>query len=122
MSVGGRYTVRGYRENQLVRDNAFVASIEERFPLVRNKPWASLLDLCAFYDFGHSWNTDLPSPKPRTLDSVGLGLRWELARAFGSRLHPQMEFYWGLPVRNVETEGGNLQDQGIHFRFLLMYW
>jgi hemolysin activation/secretion protein len=122
MSIGGRYTVRGYVENQLVRDNGVSASIETRFPIVRNKPWASILDLCAFYDFGHSWNTDFPSPKPRTLDSVGLGLRWELSRPLNSHFHPQFELYWGIPLRNVDNEGGNVQEHGIHFRFLLMYW
>ena len=122
MSIGGRYTVRGYVENQLVRDNGVSASIETRFPIVRNKPWASILDLCAFYDFGHSWNTDFPSPKPRTIDSVGLGIRWELSRPWNSHFHPQFELYWGIPLRTVDNEGGNVQEKGIHFRFLLMYW
>ena len=31
--VGGHATVRGYRENQFVRDNGFAASAELRFPL-----------------------------------------------------------------------------------------
>ena len=31
--VGGRFSVRGYRENTLIRDNAFLASVESRFPL-----------------------------------------------------------------------------------------
>ena len=122
MAIGGRYTVRGYRESQLVRDNGVSASVETRFPLARNKPWASILDLCAFYDFGHAWNTDLPSPEPRTLDSVGLGIRWSLDRPWQTHLTPQLEFYWGIQLRNVETAGGDLQDSGIHFRFLLMYW
>ena len=122
MAIGGRYTVRGYRESQLVRDNGVSASIETRFPLARNKPWASILDICAFYDFGHAWNTDLPSPEPRTLDSVGLGIRWALDRPWQTHFTPQFELYWGIPLRNVETAGGDLQDSGIHFRFLLMYW
>jgi hemolysin activation/secretion protein len=122
ISVGGRYTVRGYRESQLIRDNAVIASIESRFPLVRNKGWASILELCAFYDFGHGWNTNLPNIGPTTLDSVGLGFRWELARRPGLRVQPMFEVYWGIPLRNVETEGGNLQDEGIHVRFLAMYW
>src|SRR5262249_19085782 len=36
-AVGGRFTVRGYRENTLVRDNAFIGSIEARVPVVQNK-------------------------------------------------------------------------------------
>lgn len=34
MAVGGRHTVRGYRENQLVRDNGYAASTELHIHLV----------------------------------------------------------------------------------------
>jgi hypothetical protein len=37
VAVGGRYTVRGYREVTLLRDNVFLFSVESRFPLWR---WA----------------------------------------------------------------------------------
>jgi hypothetical protein len=30
-----------------------------------------------------------------------------------------LEFYWGHPFVDVKTPGGDLQDDGIHFRFVL---
>ena len=35
IAVGGMRTVRGYRENQMVRDNALISSLELRIPLLR---------------------------------------------------------------------------------------
>ena len=37
MPVGGRYSVRGYRVNQFVRDNGAAASIEYQFPPMRRR-------------------------------------------------------------------------------------
>ncbi len=120
ISVGGRYSVRGYRENTLVRDNAFIASLESRIPLIRNRPLADFLEFCQFADFGTGWNTDLPTPRPRGIGSVGLGLRWGTTFRYPFLWRPQFEIYWGVPLRHVDTPGKwNLQDSGIHFRFLM---
>jgi len=119
-SVGGRYSVRGYRENTLVRDNGFIASLESRIPVVRNYFLADFLEFCQFVDFGSAWNRDLPTPKPRSIGSVGLGLRWGATFKYPVLLRPQFEIYWGVPLRHLDTPGNwNLQDSGIHFRFLL---
>jgi hemolysin activation/secretion protein len=40
LAVGGRYTVRGYQENQLVRDNGVIAQLEARVPVVHEHRWA----------------------------------------------------------------------------------
>ena len=120
ISVGGRYSVRGYRENTFVRDNGFIASVESRIPLVRNHPLADFLEFCQFVDYGNAWNTDLPTPKERSLSSVGLGLRWAATFRYPILWRPQFELYWGVPLKHVDTPGKwNLQDSGIHFRFLI---
>ncbi len=121
VAVGGRYTVRGYRENTLVRDNAVVASLEARIPVVRTVVWADFIEIAPFVDFGRGWNNTGPKPEIRSISSVGVGLRWALTvPAFaGYRLRPSLEVYWGHPLRNVETENGNLQDQGVHLQFVL---
>lgn len=120
ISVGGRYSVRGYRENTLVRDNGFIASLESRIPVIRNYFLADFLEFCQFADFGTAWNKDLPTPKPRSIGSVGLGLRWGATFKYPVLLRPQFEIYWGVPLKHVDTSGNwNLQDSGIHFRFLL---
>jgi hemolysin activation/secretion protein len=112
--------VRGYLENQLVRDNACIASLEARIPLVQNRRWADVLQLAPFVDFGHAWNNELPTPEPRTIASIGLGLRWGatvVSKPFP--LRPEFEIYWGYQLEDVETDGNTLQDHGIHLQFLL---
>jgi hemolysin activation/secretion protein len=119
IAVGGRFTVRGYRENQVVRDNAVLASVETRIPLVRNTPWADSVQLAAFFDYGNTWNTKFRTPAPRNLLSVGLGLRWAVTLTSPvrlRRLRPEFEIYWGIPLNHVATEGGNLQDAGVHLQ------
>lgn len=117
IAVGGRYSVRGYRENQLVRDNAIIGSLEARQPLFRDKSWADYLEIAPFVDWGRGWNTDEPTPSPEFIWSAGVGLRWAAAwleRPF--RIKPRCEIYWGHPFKDVDTEGGDLQDDGIHFQ------
>lgn len=115
-SVGGMFSVRGYRENQLVRDNGWVSSLEFRVPVFRLPiPWLSerldegIVRLAAFTDFGWSWNTDSPTPDPKTITSAGLGIRWDPSR------HIHAQFYWGIPFRKIEDAEHDLQDSGIHF-------
>jgi len=119
IAVGGRYTVRGYRENTLVRDNAFLSSVEARVPLVENVPWADYLQLAPFVDYGRAWQSKRPTGEPEYLASVGIGLRWAATIRSAVPLRPAFEIYWGHKLKNVVTPGGNLQDKGVHFQFLL---
>lgn len=119
-AVGGRYSVRGYRENQLVRDQGFIASLESRIPLVRDTWWAEYLQLAPFVDFGKAWNKDLHTPSMKSLASVGLGLRWATSWKISLwTLRPQLEIYWGIPLRDVDTPDNDLQDDGIHLQFMI---
>ncbi len=93
IAVGGRFSVRGYRENQLVRDNGLITSLEVRVPLLREKPWADLVQVAPFVDYGRAWNTDLPTPNPRTIASVGVGLRWAVTVPGPFPIRPQLEVY-----------------------------
>ncbi len=119
IQVGGRYTVRGYRENQLVRDNAYLSSLEVRIPVARDKPWAEFLQIVPFADFGRAWNTGRPTPDPKNLASIGLGLRWAVTVDSRIPVRPEFEIYWGHPLVDVDTVGGDLQDAGVHFQFLV---
>jgi hemolysin activation/secretion protein len=123
VAVGGRYSVRGYRENTLVRDDAFLASLEARVPIVRNRRWAEYLQLAPFVDYGRAWNTKIPTPDPNDLVSVGIGLRWAVTLSSSPvAVRPQFEIYWGHPLRTVDTPGGDLQDSGVHFQFVLAFF
>ncbi len=115
-AVGGRYSVRGYRENQLVRDNAFLFSIEPRIPVLPNLLGPQVtVHFAPFVDVGRSWNAKVSTPDPKTLASIGAGLRLGFFdRAFAN-------VYWGQQLNHVTDTppGGNLQDHGVHVQFIL---
>lgn len=113
--VGGRFSVRGYRENTLIRDNGFLASVESRFPLMSYVTGEPLLQFAQFVDLGRSWNAKGGTPDPQTLASVGLGVRWNILPKDRARF----ELYWGLPLNHVPHPPGNLQDHGIHLQFVV---
>lgn len=117
IGVGGRYTVRGYRENLLVRDQALIASLELRVPIIQNTPWAEYLQLVPFSDYGYAKNRDLPTPDPKSIYSVGLGLRWGVPLMKSpAELKLDFEFYWGYALKSMSTPDHNIQDDGIHFQ------
>jgi hemolysin activation/secretion protein len=119
ISVGGRYSVRGYRENTMLRDRAIITSLETRVPLVRNMFWADFVELAPFFDFGRGWNRERKTPGPQDIASVGVGVRWALTTSWPVPIRPQFELYWGHRLRKVEKPGGSLQDNGIHLQFVL---
>lgn len=117
LSVGGRYSVRGYRENQLVRDNGVIASLEARIPLVHHAPWADYLHLAPFFDFGRGWNKGDSEKDKKSLSSVGIGLRGGLKiMTTPFPLKTDWEIYWGHPLNDVDNNGDDLQDDGFHFQ------
>jgi hemolysin activation/secretion protein len=111
-SVGGRRSVRGYRENELVRDNGLVSSIEFRIPILRSALGRDVIQLAPFADFGHAWNEE-ETPSPKTLSSIGVGLRL----APSERL--AIEAYWGGRLRHVERRGSSLQNNGFHIQAVM---
>lgn len=109
-SVGGYQSVRGYRENQLVRDDGFTSSLELRIPVWSRWPRGIDVQLAPFVDVGHSWNTNRPESSPLTLGSVGVGLRISYTR------YVQAEIYWGHRLQSIDEAGDhNLQDDGVTF-------
>jgi len=118
VSLGGRYTVRGYREVTILRDNSFIVSLESRFPLIRWKNGEPMVQFSPFVDVAHGWSLGQNRPSaiapstnfPDTLASVGAGLRWNIL--------PQgravFEVYWGQKLRHVPRIGHTAQDHGVH--------
>ena len=109
-SVGGMYSVRGYRENQLVRDNAVVSSLELRIPIIYNKQREAIVQFAPFIDSGWSWNTKEETPPPTNIYSLGAGIRWAIAKKANFVL------YYGHGLRKVENPDHDLQDVSIHFQ------
>ena len=116
-AIGGIDTVRGYRENQLVRDNGVVLSAEYRHPLfhlpipgLSQAEGAGLVSVAAFIDAGRGWDDKAPSSDTTTLWSYGPGLRWDPGEGFFAQL------YYGIRGKDIPTPHNDLQDRGIHFR------
>jgi len=115
MAVGGVYSVRGFRENQLVRDNGLTASLEWRVPIFVNEAGYSRWNLTAipFIDYGRSWDEDsnLSTSKAAELSSVGLGIRWQ------PREYINASLYYGERIDDddvTKPEDNDLQDDGFH--------
>jgi hemolysin activation/secretion protein len=111
-TLGGRYTVRGYRENTLVRDNGAFLGVEYRYPIFdRREEHDWRLSLAPFLDLGYGRNRGTPDEE--FLASVGLGLLLEY------RDWLRGELYWGHDLNPYQPQSGNLQDSGIHFRMTI---
>lgn len=118
VALGGRYTVRGYREVTMLRDNSFIASVEPRFPLVRWANGQPMVQFAPFVDVAHGWNigenhstviASLATPI-NTLASVGVGLRWNILPDDRA----SFEVYWGHQLKDVPRIGNTIQDHGVH--------
>lgn len=113
--LGGIESVRGYRQDALLSDNAAFASAELRIPLYRNREQKLLLQLTPFIDFGTSWdssrrrNTDADLSISDTLASVGLGLRLEISDRLKAR------FDWGIPLIDIDSRERTWQEKGLYF-------
>lgn len=109
--IGGANSVRGYRENQLVRDWGFTSALEYRHPLFNETLSANKFFIAPFADVGGAWNADNNILiKQDLLASVGLGIIWEPDR----RLHTHV--YWGKGLINVNNPENDPQDYGFHFK------
>ncbi|MCI0541610.1 MAG: BamA/TamA family outer membrane protein, partial [Verrucomicrobiales bacterium] len=110
VSVGGFNTVRGYLENQLVRDRGVVSSVEFRLPVFYNKAGAGIVHLAPFFDVGTARNV-VDSPSPSTICSTGIGL------LLAPNKHVSAQLYWGYRLRHVEIpDDAGAQDLGLSFK------
>ncbi len=110
IAVGGVNTVRGYRENELVRDEGFSNSVEFHYPLVGEPNAKQVLSLVPFVDYGGAWNRNQSA---RYLLSTGLGLNWKFDQV-------NAEFYWAHKLNTPEmSQHHDLQDEGVHFQLKL---
>lgn len=113
--IGGVDSVRGYRQDLLLVDNGVSASAEARIPLYRLPRQQGVLQIAPFVDFASGWNhrDSQPIIGPRTLASIGLGLRWQWRDRVTVRLD------WGYPLVAVDTNSNSLQDQGLYFAVIV---
>lgn len=113
--VGGIQSVRGYRQDTMLADNALFASAEIRLPIYRARDQQLVLQLTPFFDFGTTWDsgaknfTDRNLSNSDTLASIGLGLRFQL----GDRLNAR--FDWGIPLVDIDSRERTWQEKGLYF-------
>lgn len=113
ISVGGADTVRGYLENQLVRDRGVVSSAEFRVPVLSDKAGNGIIQLAPFFDFGGAWNVG-GSQSPNTIYSLGLGV------LITPNKHINAQLYWGYRLNHVSVPYNNAQDLGLDFQVNLV--
>ncbi len=107
MSIGGVNTVRGFRENQLIRDQGETFTLEFDYPLIARTARDLNISLIPFYDHGRGYNRHEAAV---TLSSCGLAsrIRWQglsLDIAFAKRLSVPDAF---------KCSKATLQDRGLH--------
>lgn len=112
-ALGGLGSVEGYRQNVLLTDNGFFATMELRIPLYRLPQQDAVLHLIPFVDFGMGWNNGDFTPAINTLASVGMGLQWRYSDHFNARIDV------GIPLGRVPFEGNTWQDRGIVFTVIM---
>lgn len=107
LAVGGIASVRGYRENQLVRDEGTVGSAELHLPLVDAAESDRRLTLIPFIDAGRARNRGERSDE---LSAIGLALDAR-AGCFG------IELAAAKRLRSVPSVvRRTLQDRGVHLQ------
>ncbi len=109
MAIGGVNTVRGFRENQLVRDNGSIVNLEFEYPLLRGSGGNLGLTLVPFYDFGRAANHGGAAER---LSSWGLVSR---ARWQGVSLDVVLAKRLVSPTIAKPLKS-TLQDNGIHIQ------
>ena len=99
--------MRGYRQNQVVRDNAYLASLEAHY-----RPDLPIwVDLIGFVDWGRGENhKDSAATGRSDLASIGIGV----VLKHSTRL--SVELYLAHGFDEFKTSEYDLQDDGVHFR------
>lgn len=116
MSIGGVATVRGFRENQMIRDKGYVANLELDFPLLQAEAGRGhTVNLIPFLDYGKGRNQGDVS---EAISSAGVAARWHwqdltLDLALARRLAHPAEMKFGH---------GALQDSGAHLQLAYKIW
>jgi hemolysin activation/secretion protein len=115
-ALGGARTLRGYRENQWVRDEGFAAGLELRYPVLGDPRMEQnqSLQLAPFLDVGSAWNRAQRS-QADVYSSLGLGVLWAWRNL-------QAALYWAAPLKSVASyPDRDLQDAGFSFRFAAQF-
>lgn len=109
LPIGGIRTVRGYRENLLVRDNGVSLSLDWTVPLGADSGMP--IDVTLFADWGSSWDQDISLATHKADDISSLGFSVDYRPT--SNLALEFTYAHGFDKRPRENE--DIQDRGLHF-------
>ncbi len=105
-ALGGVDTVRGYRENALVRDNGWSLSLELQVGFGgAGEGWK----LVPFLDYGRAWNRSGVFAAADELASAGVGIQWK-HRSLDA------ELWLARDLLGRDAPGNSPQDEGVHFQ------
>jgi hemolysin activation/secretion protein len=115
-ALGGIESVRGYRENRLVKDQGWFGSLEYRHPVARWVPAFlstrsedGVFQLVAFTDRGRAYDDQEVVTTTDRLSSIGVGARWDLTPGVYAR------FYYAKALDKINVPNADPQDRGLHF-------
>ncbi|BAY21718.1 surface antigen D15 domain-containing protein [Calothrix sp. NIES-2100] len=114
IGLGGQSTVRGYRQDQILADNGFLATAELRYPILRVPEVNGLLQITPFIDFGTAWNISQPGRttlNPDTIASTGIGFLWQ-------QNNLTARFDWGIPLGIDIPNKNTWQENGLYFSLI----
>ena len=109
-SVGGSNSVRGYRENTLVRDRGIVTTFELRIPIWHQPSGKEILWLAPFFDYGWASNVGAKDEAFEVIASMGSGILLNINDWLDAQV------YWGHQIRDSDRPEDDLQDKGFHFQ------
>lgn len=110
-ALGGMNSVRGFRKNVLLSDNAAGGSLEYFFPLLSDAAGGELLTLSAFFDYGRGWDCSESnlSRSDQQVAGTGVGLKF-------SWMGATADISFAFPVLKPDNhQSEELQDRGFHF-------
>ena len=111
-SLGGISTVRGYRENQIVRDNAYLATIEARF----RPDTEQAMEFIGFFDWGSGKNHDDAIAQGKdTIYGAGVGISYQGLKGLTA------DVFYAHAFKDFKVTEKDLQDEGFHFRLRYNY-
>jgi len=111
ISIGGYNTLRGYVENQLVRDKGQIINIEFEYPIIHNELKTTLIP---FFDIGQGQNV---GDVATTISSVGLATRSQWRHFnFDIAIAKKLSY-----PNSIVNNGSSLQAQGVHFQLSYNY-
>lgn len=107
-SLGGPLSVRGYRQDAIISDNALFGSVELQVPVLNTR--TDRLDIVPFTSFGTAWNNSQnPDIEDSTIGSVGLGIQFQLSDNLFVRGN------YAIPLTKIDTGDDSLQQEGFDF-------